>query len=50
MAKKCPTPMEFIGMNDCFGESGQQEELIKKYDMDVKSIKAAVKKVIKRKK
>ncbi|MEK7658060.1 MAG: transketolase C-terminal domain-containing protein [Patescibacteria group bacterium] len=50
LAKKCPTPMEFIGMNDCFGESGQQEELIKKYDMDVKSIKAAVKKVIKRKK
>ncbi len=50
LAKKYPTPIEFIGMKDCFGESGSPDELIKKYDMGVKSIKAAVKKVIKRKK
>jgi len=49
LAKNCPTPMEFVGMKDCFGESGQTEELIKKYKMGKEDIKKAVKKVIKRK-
>lgn len=50
LAKKYPTPMEFIGMKDVFGESGPPEELIKKYGMGIEDIKKAVKKVIKRKK
>lgn len=49
LAKNHPTPIEFIGMQDKFGESGSPDELIKKYGMGVKSIKEAVKKVIKRK-
>ena len=49
LAKHYPVPMEFLGMQDTFGESGKPEELIKKYGMDVRDIIRAVKKVIKRK-
>ena len=49
LAKNCPTPMEFVGMKDCFGESGQTNELIEKYGMRKEDIIRAVKKVIKRK-
>ncbi len=48
LAKKLPTPMEFIGMQDTFGESGNPDELYEKYGMSEKSIIAAVKKVIRR--
>jgi transketolase len=43
LAKKRPTQIKFIGMQDTFGESGQPLELIKKYQMDEKAIEAAVK-------
>jgi len=33
-----PVPMNFIGMNDCFGESGKPEELMEKYGLNSKSI------------
>ncbi|MDD4761595.1 MAG: transketolase C-terminal domain-containing protein [Candidatus Pacebacteria bacterium] len=49
LSKKYPIPMEFVGVNDSFGESGQPDELIKKYGLDSRSIIKAVKKVIKRK-
>ena len=49
LAKELPTPMEFIGMQNTFGESGPPEELIEKYGMGTDSIKDAVKKVVKRK-
>lgn len=48
LARQAPTPMEFIGMQNTFGESGSPNELIKKYGMDVKAIVAAAKKAIKR--
>lgn len=50
LAKNSPTPMEFIGLQDTFGESGTPTELIKKYKMDKDAIIEAVKKVISRKK
>ncbi|HEY4475138.1 MAG TPA: transketolase C-terminal domain-containing protein [Candidatus Paceibacterota bacterium] len=50
LVKKAPTPMEFIGLQNTFGESGKPNELIEKYGMGVKDIKAAVKKVLRRKK
>jgi len=50
LSKNIPTPIEFIGMQNTFGESGNPNDLIEKYEMDVASIKKAVKKVIKRKK
>lgn len=49
LAKNKPMPMEFVGLNDVFGESGAPWELIKKYGMDSEAIVKAVKKVIKRK-
>lgn len=48
LAKYVPTPIEFIGMQDTFGESGQPGQLIKKYGMDVKDIKTAAKRAIRR--
>ena len=50
LAKHYPVPMEFIGMQGIFGESGKPEELIEKYEMGIEDIKKAVKKVLKRKK
>ncbi|MFH1769523.1 MAG: transketolase family protein [Parcubacteria group bacterium] len=44
-----PTPQEFIGMKDTFGESGTPEELYKHFGLDSESIKEAVKKVLSRK-
>jgi transketolase len=50
LAKYAPTPIEFIGMQDVFGESGAPDELLKKYGMMPKDIVMAVKRVIRRKK
>jgi transketolase len=50
LAKHCPAPIEFIGMQDVYGESGKPAELIEKYGMGVEDIKAAVKKALKSKK
>ncbi len=44
-----PVPIEFIGVKNKFGQSGNQAELIKYYGMDEESIMNAVRKVIKRK-
>jgi len=49
LAKNYPVPIEMIGMQDKWGQSGQPEELLKYYGMDVDSIIKAVKKVLKRK-
>ena len=48
LAKHCPTPMAFIGMQDTFGESGSPSQLIEKYGMGINAIKEAVRKVIKK--
>ncbi len=48
-AKNKPVPMEFIGLQDTFAESGKALELIKKYKMDETAIEKAVEKVIGRK-
>ncbi len=49
LARRAPVPIEFIGLHDTFGESGPPEELIEKYGMGVKDIKAAVKRALRRK-
>lgn len=49
LAQHYPVPMEMIGMPDKFGESGQPEELLKKFGMDKEAIKSAIKKVLTRK-
>jgi len=49
LALKTPTPQEFIGTNDTFGESGTPAQLMEKYGLNAISIVNAVKKVISRK-
>lgn len=49
LAKNYPVPMEFVGVNDRFGQSGTPEELIEHYGMGTEAIKKAVKKVLSRK-
>ncbi len=49
LATRVPVPMEFIGVQDEFGQSGSPQELIQKYGMDQDAIVAAVLKVLDRK-
>jgi len=49
LARHCPVPIEFVGMQDTFGESGDPAALLKKYGMDKNAIVRAVKKVLRRK-
>ncbi|MFN3966263.1 MAG: transketolase family protein [Endomicrobiia bacterium] len=49
VVKNYPIPMEFIGIFDKFGESGQPEELWRKYKLKDVNIVEAVEKVLKRK-
>lgn len=49
LAKHFPVPMEFVGVDDKFGQSGTPNELLQFYNMDVASIKKAVKNVLVRK-
>jgi transketolase len=44
-----PKPLEMVGVNDSFGESGTPEALMEKYGLNAKSIIAAAKKSISRK-
>ncbi len=50
LAAEYPVPVEFIGIRDKFGQSGKPEELLEHYGMGISHIKAAVMKVLKRKK
>ncbi|KKW19577.1 MAG: hypothetical protein UY63_C0010G0011 [Parcubacteria group bacterium GW2011_GWA2_51_10] len=50
LASVSPTPIEFIGVHDAFGQSGTAKELIEHYGMGVGAIVAAAKKAIERKK
>lgn len=49
LSRNHPTPQEYIGVQNRFGESGEAAELIKHFGMDVESIKNAVRKVLVRK-
>lgn len=49
LAANQPTPMEFVGMRDVFGESGNPLELLQKFEMDSNAIISSVKKAIARK-
>lgn len=49
-AKFIPTPIEYIGTKDTFGESGTPMELLKKYGLDIPDIIDAAEKVLNRKK
>lgn len=48
LARVCPTPVEFVGMRDAFGKSGEFEELMAYFGLDAGAIVEAVKKVMAR--
>ena len=49
LAQHAPTSMEFLGVHDQYGQSGTPQELIEHYGMGVKSVIAAIRKVLDRK-
>ena len=49
LSRNTPTPMEYVAVNDTFGESGTPDELMVKYGLDTPNIVAAAEKVLKRK-
>ena len=49
LAQHHAVPMEMVGVDDRFGQSGAPEELIEEYSLGVAHIKEAVKKVLRRK-
>ncbi len=48
LASTCPVPVEKLGVNDVFGESGPAVDLLKKYGLDAAGVEAAVEKVLAR--
>jgi len=48
LTRNCPVPMEYIGMPNHFGESGEPDELLTKYGMKAKNVMEAAKRVIAR--
>ena len=49
LCRNHPAPVEFIGVNNSFGESGKPLELLDKYGLSTESIVSAAEKVIGRK-
>ena len=49
LARKSPAPMEFVAVDDKFGESGKPDELMTKYGLDTKDIVNAALRAIQRK-
>jgi transketolase len=49
LSRKNPTPIEMVGMDDSFGESGPPMKLMEKYGIDRNAIVESAKKVITRK-
>jgi transketolase len=48
-ARNIPVPIEYVGTNDTFGESGTPKQLLEKYGLDVPNIVEAAKKALARK-
>lgn len=49
LSQNYPTPMEFVAVNDKFGESGTPDELMEKFHLETTDVVETVKKVLKRK-
>ena len=50
IAQHCPAPVEMVGIQDTFGESGKPEELMQRYGLTSAFIEKAIEKVLQRKK
>jgi len=50
LARKFPCPMEMVGVDDSFGETGSPEELLKKYHLkDVDIVEASLRAISRKK-
>jgi transketolase len=49
VAETQPCPMEFVGIQETYAESGQPDELLEKYGLVAKNVAEAVRKVVARK-
>lgn len=49
LARKAPAPMEYVAVNDSFGESGKALDLLNKYGLGVSNVVAAAKAALARK-
>jgi len=49
VVQNCPVPMELVGIQDRFGESGDPELIYRDHGMDVDAIVAKAKKLLQRK-
>lgn len=49
LARNLPTPIEFVAVNDTFGESGTPDQLMNKYEISAPFVAKAAEKVIARK-
>jgi transketolase len=49
LSRELPTPMEFVAVNDSFGESGTPDQLLEKYGLTTAAIVAAAERAIARK-
>lgn len=49
LAQEFPTPIEFVGVPDVYGQSGTPQELVEHFGMGVEGIKAAIKRALDRK-
>jgi len=50
LARKHPVPIEYVAVNDSFGESGKPIDLLPKYGLGISDVKQAIQNVLKRKK
>lgn len=49
LSRHQPVPIEFVGVNDSFGESGTPDQLMTKYGLDAVNVVQAVKRVLTKK-
>ena len=49
LGRELPTPMEYVAVNDSFGESGSPDQLLEKYGLTTAAIVAAAERAIARK-
>lgn len=49
VAQKSPVPMSFVGIEDCFGQSGTPDELLKAYNLNAENIANKVRKLVSKK-
>ena len=43
LGQNCPVPLDIVGVNDTFGESGKSEELLEKYGLGITNINERIK-------